>query len=148
MPHARQQIREAAGSLLTGLMTTGANVFQSRVRPFQVSELPGLRVYTTSEQIEDIQTIGFPRRLQIVADLQIEAVVKQLNDVDDVIDTICSEVQTRLGNNRKLSIGVTDTLYQGVEINITEEGNQPIAVANMLFAVTYIIEENAPDTLI
>ena len=44
--HLRQQIRERIGTTLTGLSTTGTNVFQSRVYQLEDSNLPALLIYT------------------------------------------------------------------------------------------------------
>ena len=48
--HLRQQIRERIGTTLTGLSTTGSNVFQSRVYPLEDTNLPALVIYTKSEE--------------------------------------------------------------------------------------------------
>ena len=40
--HVRQQIREYFGTTLTGLTTTGANVYESRVYTLQEDTLPSL----------------------------------------------------------------------------------------------------------
>ena len=47
--HIRQQIRERVGTTLTGLSTTGSNVFQSRVFNLEESNLPAIIIYTKSE---------------------------------------------------------------------------------------------------
>ena len=47
--HVRQQIREQVATTVTGLATTGSNVFQSRVYPLSDSNMPALLVYSTSE---------------------------------------------------------------------------------------------------
>ena len=52
--HLRQQIREQIGTTLTGLTTTGSNVFQSRVYQLEDSNLPALLIYTKSEESEPV----------------------------------------------------------------------------------------------
>ena len=52
MAHLRQSIRERIATDVTGLSTTGSNVFQSRVYPVEDGSLPCLLVYTTSEESE------------------------------------------------------------------------------------------------
>ena len=44
--HIRQQIRERAGTVLTGLTTTGTNVFETRIYPLSNTNLPALAIYT------------------------------------------------------------------------------------------------------
>ena len=58
--HVRQQIREKIGTTLTGLTTTGSNVYQSRVYPLENINLPALIIYTKSETSEPI-VIGTDR---------------------------------------------------------------------------------------
>jgi hypothetical protein len=48
--HVRQQVREALAIQLTGLTTTGAKVFQSRVYPLESSDLPCLLIATEEEE--------------------------------------------------------------------------------------------------
>ena len=52
--HVRRQIREQVGTVLTGLTTTGSNVYQSRVYPLEDGNLPGLVIYTKSETSEPV----------------------------------------------------------------------------------------------
>ena len=59
--HLRRQIREeVAVNLLTGLSTTGSNVFQSHVYPLENADLPALCVYTQEEE-EEVDAMGNPR---------------------------------------------------------------------------------------
>ena len=50
--HLGRQIRERAATTLTGLSTTGSNVFQSRFYPMKSAGLPGLCIYTKDETVE------------------------------------------------------------------------------------------------
>ena len=61
--HIRQQIRERVGTTLTGLTTTGSNVFQSRVSNLEESNLPAIIIYTKSEAGELLE-MGSTRTLQ------------------------------------------------------------------------------------
>ena len=61
--HLRRQIRERVGTTLTGLSTTGSNVFQSRVYPIESAGLPGIFIYTQNEgvsidAIDATRTVG------------------------------------------------------------------------------------------
>jgi hypothetical protein len=50
--HARQQIREAAATVVSGLTTTGTRVYQSRMRPVADAGTPCLLVMTSDESID------------------------------------------------------------------------------------------------
>lgn len=58
--HLRRQIRERVGTTLTGLSTTGSNVFQRRMYPMESAGLPGLYIYTQNEEVS-IDAMGATR---------------------------------------------------------------------------------------
>ena len=90
--HIRQQIREYFGTNLTGLSTTGANVYESRVYPIENSKLPALIIYTKSETSEPI-VIGTDRVMSRELSVVVEGYAKAASDFDDTIDTISKEVE-------------------------------------------------------
>jgi len=49
MAHVRQSIRDNAVTAVTGLSTTGSNVFRSRVYPLGTNKLPVLCVHSEAE---------------------------------------------------------------------------------------------------
>ena len=57
MAHVRTSIRSAIVSRLTGLTTSGARVYPSRIHPLADANLPCLRVYLDEEEI-DSESIG------------------------------------------------------------------------------------------
>ena len=71
----RQQIRERVATTLTGLTTTGSNVFQSRVYPIENTKLPCLLIYTKEESSEPL-AMNPPRSIEKILQLVIEAYVK------------------------------------------------------------------------
>ena len=96
--HVRQQIRERIGTTLTGLTTTGSNVFQSRVYPLEDSNLPALLIYTKVEESMPID-IGAARTMERNLTVNIEGYVKANSNFDDTIDTICKEVETAMASD-------------------------------------------------
>jgi len=72
MAHARQQIREAVLAAVTGLATTGANVFVNKITPQEAESLPNLLVYTNGEQSE-ADAMGASRGLMRSLDVVIDA---------------------------------------------------------------------------
>ena len=84
--HVRQQIRDAAAVALTGLTTTGARVYASRVYPMQDANLPGLRIFTPSETSQSIE-MGTSRLRERTLTLVIEACVKTNTGYADTADT-------------------------------------------------------------
>lgn len=143
MSHARQQIREAVATLVTGLTTTGSNVFQSRVYRLQASELPALLVYTNSETVErSHMTSGLVRELT----LRVEGIAKALADIDDTLDTIGAEVEAALGGQEPA--GVEDLVLQSADVTINGEGEQQVGAIVMDFLVRYRTNQAAPETIL
>jgi len=71
MSHVRQQIREAVATRLTGLTTTGVNVFASRVYSLADEKLPALAVYTRSESSDAANlACDLNRQLSIVIEVR------------------------------------------------------------------------------
>ena len=143
MSHARQQIREAIATLVTGLTTTGSNVFRSRVYRLQASELPALLVYTNSETVErSHMTTGLVRELT----LRVEGIAKALANIDDTLDTIGAEVEAALGGQEPA--GVEDLVLQSADVTITGEGEQQVGAIVMDFLVRYRTDQAAPETIL
>ena len=64
--HVRQQIRERIATTVSGLSTTGSRVYQSRIYPLATADLPGLLIYSISEDSEiDMMGSGMNRNLSI-----------------------------------------------------------------------------------
>lgn len=145
--HVRNQVREAAAALLTGLATTGPHVFQSRVYPLQDEELPCLLISTEGELV-GYMTMGFPRRQNRTITLSVKALSKTVLDLDDVLDAICKEVEVALLTPTSLPGLAKDIQLKSTAIGLHGEGERPIGVAVMSFEVTVHTRENAPDVAI
>jgi len=144
MTHVRQQIRERVGTVVTGLSTTGSNVFQSRVYPLQDSNLPALLVYSTTEDSE-ADVIGTALSTNRIVNIVIEGYVKATTDFDDTVDTICEEVETALANDRTLNGLAKFSQLTGTEINYNGEGETPVGVVTLTYQVQYRTATNAPN---
>lgn len=147
MSHVRKQLREAIATLVTGLTTTGASVFQSRVYPLQESELPCLMVSTESESNEYL-TLANPRYQKKVISVSIKAIAKAVLDLDDTLDAICKEVEVVLATNQTVTGLAKSLRLTGTNISLDGNGEQPVGVANMSFEVEIYCFENTPDVAI
>lgn len=144
MSHVRQQIREAAATLLTGLTSTGARVYQSRIYTLRDTDLPCLLITTDDEQ--DV-TLGLneyaaqERSLQ----LSIRCVSKQVADLDDKLDTMLAEVETAIGN--QTLGGKAKTLQlESITIEMSDELEKPVGIATAVFRITYYTATGTPAT--
>lgn len=145
MAHLRKQIREAIATALTGLTTTGANVFQSRVYAIDTSTLPCIAVYSNAE-VSDIDSVGTPRGLMRTLSVNVEGRCRATADVDDTLDAICKEVEVALGTST-LSNLVKDLRLASTTIDLSRDAEQPTGLVTMVWIAEYRTSENDPETL-
>ncbi len=145
MSHIRQQIREQVGTTLTGLTTTGSNVFESRVYPLSDASLPALIIYSKSET-SSISTMGTGLGIDRTMTLTVEAYVKANLTFDDTIDTICAEVEVAMGTDPSLNGKVRFSYLESTDIDYDGDGENPIGYATMNYVVEYRTAQNAPST--
>lgn len=142
--HLRKQIREAVATAVTGLSTTGANVFQSRVYALERDELPGLRIYPGSETIVPT-TIHSPMMQERTLQIRVEAIAQALVDLDDELDQIVKEVEIAIAGMSVAGIATSIALVDIQEPELTGEGEQPLGRTTLTFEVRYFTADNAPD---
>jgi hypothetical protein len=143
--HLRRQIREAVATAVTGLATTGARVFQSRVYPLQRTDLPALVVLTLG-QTSERGSLPAPGRMVHSLRLQVVAVAAAVDGLDDELDQICKEVEIALAMPCAALAGIATTItLVSTDIELDGESEQPVGRAAMTFEVVYHAAENAPD---
>ena len=142
--HIRQQIREYFGTNLTGLSTTGSNVYESRVYPIENSKLPALIIYTKSETSEPI-VIGTDRVMSRELSVVVEGYAKATSNFDDTIDTISKEVEEAIAADRTLGGLAKDTYLESTEISFNAEGEKPLGFVSLTFISNYYVKEKNPD---
>jgi len=145
--HVRQQIREKIGTTLTGLTTTGSNVYQSRVYPLENINLPALVIYTKSETSEPI-VIGTNRVMSRELSVIVEGYVKATSNFDDTIDTISKEVEAAIAADRTLDGLSKDCYLESTEIEYTGEGEKPLGYVSLTFLTNYYVQETTPDVAV
>ena len=143
--HLRRQIRERAATTLTGLTTTGSNVFQSRVYPMESAGLPGLCIYTTEETVE-MQSMGGTRHVSRDLTLIVEGYATASANVDDTLDQIGKEVEVAMSGDIKLNNLAQDSYLTSVEITLSGDGSTGIGKITHSYIVVYQNAENAPDS--
>ena len=142
--HLRRQIRERAATTLTGLTTTGSNVFQSRVYPMESAGLPGLCIYTTEETVE-IQSMGGTRNVSRDLTLIVEGYATDSANVDDTLDQIGKEIEIAMSGDITLNDLAQDSYLSSVEITLSGDGSTGIGKITHSYTVVYQTAENAPD---
>lgn len=142
--HVRQQIREAVATALTGLTTTGARVFQSRVRPLADADLPCLLVMTDGEEIERIG-IDSAAILSRSLTATIRAVVKATSSLDDTLDNCIKEIETALGGAAIAGLSKPVALIE-IRIELDDSTDKPVGYAELRYRIPYFTAASAPTT--
>lgn len=145
--HVRTQIRDAAVTRLTGLVTTGTRCSGGRPksRPVQESELPCLLVYTAETEGELVSRKMGARRLAEVAQLVIHGFAQGTGDVDKTLDTIEKEVRVALAADPTFVALAKDSYFTGSVKESDPEAKQPTWEIVINFTVEYSTREDAPD---
>lgn len=143
--HVKQLIREAAAAALTGLTTSGARVFKSRLTPLAESELPALRITTNDEQVVPASVGGLRDR---TLELNVECVARQSASLDDLLNTMEKEVEMALAANYTLGGLVKSVELTGSKVEMSAESDMPTGQAIMSFEVNYFTNSDAPDVSI
>ena len=137
MTHMRKQIGDAVVTAVTGLATTGANVFKSRVYPNEQSKLPLLCIYTLIEESEII-TMGTPYKYQRDLEVMIEGYAKATTSLDDALDQISLEVEEAMAADITLGGLAKNTLLGSTEVDMVGEGEVPVGVIKLTYLVRYV----------
>lgn len=135
MGHARKDIRDQVRTILTGLTTTGANVFEFRVYPMEAAKLPGLIIYTREEESEPA-SMGVRQYLRQLS-LAVEGYAQATADVEDTLDLIASEIETAIEANRRLNGYALDTMLASTEFELSGDGKKQVGVITLTYKILY-----------
>lgn len=147
MAHVRQSIRDDIVSTLTGLTTTASRVYRSRLYPMDRAKLPGLCIYTKSEQSEYL-TMGSNRTISRRMRIAIEIYVAGLTNYDNSLDSIAAEVEIALMADRTRSGLAKDTQIMGFDADYSGDGEQPVATGVIEVEVHYHTKEATPEVAV
>lgn len=137
--HRAEQIIDAVVTTVTGLVTTGSNVFRGRLYNVQPDELPALCVYMgPNEPIDDSdQTVAFSDwDLEIAIDAKVRDSATQ---IDQVLNLIAKEITVALKADRTQGLSfVHDTREGGSDQpELSGDGDKPIANQTTKFIFKY-----------
>lgn len=139
MAHKRAQIKSRVATVLTGLSTTGSNVFQSRTYPIGTSNVPGILIYANSETVERLE-IGSQNRQQRNLDLVIEAVAKGTS-AESTLDQVTVEVEEAMANDQTLNNLAIDSRITDTQIRQASAESE-FFIANLRYEILYRTTEN------
>ena len=147
MTHARQTVRAAAVTDLTGLTTTGSNVFTSRVSPLESTEMPGWYVMLRDENSDWDASGTFAR----TGDLVLEGWAEGGDGLEDKLDTMPAEAEAALygsSGTLKAQLMNIDTPRTQIELPSGDDASRRIGKIRILIPVTYRTGETDPTTIV
>lgn len=146
--HVRKRIRASLKTLLTGLTTTSANCFASRLTPLADNELPAVLVDTLEAgEIRAGSIGGSARLLERALPVTVSVAVKESDGYQDKLDQIYKEIEVAIAGDNTLG-GLAKYVQPSGEpaVELSGDGEKPIATGRMTFEVLYVTALNAPDT--
>ena len=122
--------------MLTGLSSTGSNVFLPHVCPLENDDLPSLCIYTQDEEIE-VGASGDPRVYHSTMILIVDGYVQTFSNLDDHLYQIGIEVQVAMAGDIYIYNLVKDSYLSSVDISYSGEGTSPIGIIRHNYSVLY-----------
>jgi hypothetical protein len=146
MTHRRQTILENVQTLVTGLATTGTNVFRSRLDPSEETDLPCLIVRFQAGQTESVQiaTVMAPRHQYRTCSVEVVGYAQDDGDLDATLNQISLEVEQALAMPAASGAWTILTLMS-VEIGLTGDGETPLGKVSLMYQAEYQVREDTPD---
>lgn len=136
--HLREQILDAVETKLTGLVTTGSNVYRLRLYPQESDSLPSLNIVQADEEIIEDGVYDYVDRVLTV---NIESRVQSLTvQLDQTLNLISKEVTIALSADITQGVtGLIDSTEAGTsEPEIADEtANKPTAIMIMTWVFYY-----------
>lgn len=152
--HIRTQIRNAFVALVTNLATTQTRVFTDREHPLADADMPGMRVFTTNENLNDgldnhstDAAAPYLQRREIV--LLCEVLAKASSALDDTLVQIQREVEVAIATNPTLG-GLAKLHCRLQQASSAVGYNTEVAAGQVMltFKVTAYTMSNAPDVAV
>ena len=142
MTHRAEQIVATIVTTLTGLTTTGANVFRGREYNIPDTNLPALKIYMgTDTKLEEYSQGQMDWELSI----RIVGVVKSTGQIDTTLNLIRNEITVALQADHTQGLGfLLDSIEGDAAEPIFSVGDQQIAEQELEWQFMYRRSRNDP----
>ncbi|WP_341790624.1 hypothetical protein [Rickettsia endosymbiont of Polydrusus tereticollis] len=111
------------------------------------TSLPGIIVFSINEEVTT-STITPPRSQDRIAKIIVECYAKATKEANITVDNIAAEIERLVANSIILKKLCKDCRLQSTDINLNSDGDQPVAVATLVFSVSYRTKEDKPEIII
>jgi hypothetical protein len=142
--HVRAQISDWVRAHLTGLPTTGDNVFKGRTRKLPAGHPATLLIYVRAEQSEPDAMGILGRALR----LRVEGRVTMADVPDDTLDTIALEVEPAMVADPTLGGLAREVSLISTTIEAQAPGDAHVGEIALEYRIFYRTMENAPDVAV
>jgi len=132
-------LRQAIVTGLTGATSAGASVYDSRMSPWQPSELPALTVYSQSANEQNLSiSSAFMRRIETIV---VEAIVSGTVDADVAsdLDDLEDQVKTFLLTNQTWSADIEKIGSIAVKRGRDIESGKRTMISQIGIQVEYVV---------
>ena len=149
MAHVRTAIRTAIASRLTGLTTTGARCYPSRIQPLADANLPCLRVYLDEEEVAT-ESMASDVWLDRKAVLRVECCAKAVSGLDSALDTMLAEVEAAIGSGDATfgNLLKSRPLPQSISVDLDDGLEKPVGILRVDYQINYFTAASNPATAI
>ena len=145
MSHARQQIRDAFATQITGL-ASGATVYKWRARPVPPTVKKAFRVSTPDESIDNTGELGAaPSR---VLSVRVEILTRQAAASEDVMDQLALEVESAIAADETIGGRLLWCRPVSFDADIAEGGSETEMLGALLFEGFYSVALADASTII
>ncbi len=147
MAHVREQLVTKFIELLTGLSTTGAKVYNTRLYPYdEIEHIPSLNIYAGPTIFDEESAVMGNIQAKITT-IIVEIRVKDPVNQSQELETINAEVEDAIMTDRTLGGIVNCVDYVGTEVERSVL-DQPVALATLEFEVSYRVNATDPETIV
>ena len=139
--HRRRVVRDATVARLMGLPLTGDRVYSGAraSRNLPDERMPAIRVHTPSEQMQSEGiTLGYASPYHRIT-VRLEILAKAADEVENVIDDVCEQVEGRFDTDPTLGGVVRQIDYQSTDTDFEDE-DQAVMQATLTFEAEFIQE--------
>ena len=143
MAHPRQQIREQMLATLTGLTTTGANVYDTKLNAY--GDFPCITIITGTDTVDEDKSSN-PKHWHDLA-IRLEVRARVASTVANEIDTICAEIEAAIYADRTLNAKLVDVIISQTQIEYSVEAEVPIGLATLSLSAAYRVIQTDPMTI-
>lgn len=136
MAHARQTIINTLVTKLTGLTTTGSNVFTWHPYSLQDDQLPAVMIMTDSETIVDESTT-LPRKYLRELSVSISGYCSSTTSPLTTLNNISEEVEEVINADPTLGISIMDVRLVNTSFDTEQAGDYPIGRVTLEYVLMY-----------